>query len=57
VLSDTEKMIVHCTIMCLKENESLDYHRANGHDMSRITYYRIKRRVEEKKLARLQNSK
>jgi hypothetical protein len=53
VLSDTEKMIVNCTIMRLKENEALDYLRMNGHDMSRMTYYRMKRRVEEKKMQRL----
>ena len=51
VLSDTEKMIVNCTIMRLKESEALDYLRANGHEMSRMTYYRIKRRIEEKKHA------
>jgi hypothetical protein len=27
--------------------------KANGHEMSRMTYHRIKARVEEKKLARL----
>src|SRR5918911_2240555 len=53
VLSDTEKMVVNCTIMRLKENEALHYLKSNGYEMSRMTYYRIKSRVEEKKLARL----
>ena len=53
VLSDTEKLIVNCTIMRLKENEALAYLKENGHEMSRMTYYRIKAKVEEKKLARL----
>ena len=53
VLSDTENMIVNCTIIRLKDNESLEYLAANGHEVSRMTYYRIKRRVEEKKLALL----
>ena len=46
-------MIVNCTIIRLKDNESLEYLAANGHEVSRMTYYRIKRRVEEKKLALL----
>jgi hypothetical protein len=53
VLSDTEKMVVHCTIMRLKENEALEYLRDNGREISRMTYYRIKARVEQKKLQRL----
>ena len=53
VLSDTEKMVVNCTIMRLKENESLAYLIDNGQEMSRMTYYRIKARIEEKKLQRL----
>jgi hypothetical protein len=53
VLSDTEKLIVSCTIMRLKETEALTYLKENGHEMSRMTYYRIKARLEEKKLQRL----
>ena len=53
MLSDTEKLIVNRTVMRLRENEALDYLRINGHAMSRMTYYRIKRRVEEKKMKRL----
>ena len=53
MLSDTEKLVVRCTIMRLKENEALDYLKSNGHKKSRMTYYRIKARVEEIKLARL----
>jgi hypothetical protein len=53
VLSDTEKLIVNCTIMRLKETEALEYLKENGHEMSRMTYYRIKAKLEDKKLQRL----
>jgi hypothetical protein len=46
-------MIVNCTIMRLRENEALHYLKSNGHEISRITYYRVKRRVEQQKLARI----
>ena len=39
--------------MRLRENEALDYLKTNGYHISRMTYYRLKRRVEEKKLQRL----
>jgi hypothetical protein len=39
--------------MRLKEREVLTYLKENGHEMSRMTYYRIKAKLEEKKLLRL----
>jgi hypothetical protein len=46
-------MIVNCTIMHLRKNEALHYLKSNRHEISRMTYYRVKRRVEQKKLARI----
>jgi hypothetical protein len=53
VLNDTEKIVVNCIIMRLRENEALVYLAENGHKLSRMIYYRIKSRVELKKLKRL----
>ena len=45
-LNDTERLVVDCHIMRLKEGEALDYMKAKGHEIDRRTYYRIRGRLE-----------
>ena len=58
MLNDAERFVAQCIIMRLKEREAFDYLKTNGHEISRITYYRIKSRLDALKLkATSQNSK
>lgn len=53
VPNDIEKLVIHCATMRLNEEQALAYLKANGHEMSRATYYRIKGRLQATKLQRV----
>ena len=53
VPNDIEKLVLHCTTMRLNEEQALTYLKANGHEMSRATYYRIKGRLQATKMQRI----
>lgn len=50
MLKDTDKIVAHCMVMRLGEKEALSYLKTNGHEMSRITYYRIRKRLKSTKI-------
>ena len=53
VLSDTEKAVVETIRMRLSTEQALQYMKDNGFSVSRATYFRHKKKLEEKKLERL----
>ena len=53
VPNDTERLVIQCATMRLREDEALRYLKANGHEMSRATYYRIKGKLQTSKEERL----
>jgi hypothetical protein len=53
LLSDTEKAVVETIRMRLSIEQSLQYMKDNGFSISRATYFRHKKKMEEKKLERL----
>ena len=53
LLSDTEKAIVETIRMRLSTEQALQYMKDNGFSVSRATYFRHKKKLEEKKLERL----
>jgi len=53
MLSDTEKAIVETIRMRLSTEQALHYMKDNGFPISRATYFRHKKKLEEKKLERL----
>jgi hypothetical protein len=53
ILSDTEKSVVETIRMRLSTEQSLQYMKDNGFSVSRATYFRHKKKLEEKKLERL----
>ena len=53
VLSDTEKAVVETIRMRLTTDQALQYLKDNEFPMSRASYFRHKKKLEEKKLKRL----
>ena len=53
LLSDTEKAVVETIRMRLSTEQALQYMKDNGFPVSRATYFRHKKKLEEKKLERL----
>ncbi len=53
ILSDTEKAVVETIRMRLSTEHALQYMKDNGLSVSRATYFRHKKKLEEKKLERL----
>src|SRR5215211_2288007 len=53
ILNDTEKAVVETIRMRLSTEQSLQYMKDNGFSISRATYFRHKKKLEEKKLERL----
>ena len=53
ILSDTEKAVVETIRMRLSTEQALQYMKDNGFYVSRATYFRHKKKLEEKKLERL----
>src|SRR5215203_7324657 len=53
ILSDTEKAVVETIRMRLSTEQALQSMKDNGFAISRATYFRHKKRLEEKKLERL----
>jgi hypothetical protein len=53
MLSDTEKAIVETIRMRLSTEQALQYLKDSGFSISRATYFRHKKKLEEKKLERL----
>ena len=53
ILSDTEKAVVETIRMRLSTEQALQYMKDNGFCVSRATYFRHKKKLEEKKLQRL----
>ena len=53
MLSDTEKAVVETIRMRLSTEQALQYMKDNGFSVSRATYFRHKKKLEEKKLERL----
>jgi hypothetical protein len=53
ILSDTEKAVVETIRMRLSTEQALQYMKDNGFSVSRATYFRHKKKLEEKKLERL----
>ena len=53
VPNDIERLVIQCATMRLREGEALRYLKANGHEVSRATYYRIKGRLQANKEERL----
>ncbi|HET9807903.1 MAG TPA: hypothetical protein VFP49_13450, partial [Nitrososphaeraceae archaeon] len=53
ILSDTEKAVVETIRMRLSTEQALQYLKDNGFYVSRATYFRRKKKLEEKKLERL----
>src|SRR5215211_9101648 len=53
ILNDTEKAVVETIRMRLSTEQSLQYMKDNGFSISRATYFRQKKKLEEKKLERL----
>jgi hypothetical protein len=54
ILSDTERAVVETMIMNLLPTPALEYLRNAGFNLSRATYFRAKKRIEEKKQSRMQ---
>ena len=52
-ISDTEKAVVETIRMRLSTEHALQYMKDNGLSISRATYFRHKKKLEEKKLERL----
>jgi hypothetical protein len=52
-LNDTERLVLDCKTMRLKENEALAYLKLNGKEIAPATFYRVKARLEAEKLKRL----
>ena len=52
-MSDTEKAVVETIRMRLSTEQALQYMKDNGFSVSRATYFRHKKKLEEKKLERL----
>jgi hypothetical protein len=53
ILSDIEKAVVETIRMRLSTEQALQYMKYNGFSVSRATYFRHKKKLEEKKLQRL----
>ena len=53
ILSDTEKAVVETIRMRLSTEQALQYMKDSGFAISRATYFRHKKKLEEKKLERL----
>src|SRR5215204_1079957 len=53
ILSDTEKAVVETIRMRLSTEQALQYMKDNGFSISRATYFRYKKKLEEEKLERL----
>lgn len=53
MLNDTERHVMECIRMRLTEAQSFAYLKANDHDISRRTFYRIKGKLEAEKFKRL----
>ena len=53
ILNDTEKAVVETIRMRLSTEQALQYMKDNGFSVSRATYFRHKKKLEEKKLERL----
>ena len=53
LLNDTEKAVVDTIRMRLSTEQALQYMKDNGFPVSRATYFRHKKKLEEKKLERL----
>ena len=53
ILTDTEKAVVETIRMRLSTEQALQYMKENGFSVSRATYFRHKKKLEEKKLERL----
>jgi hypothetical protein len=53
MLSDTEKAVVETIRMRLTTDQSLQYLKDNGFSMSRASYFRHKKKLDEMKLKRL----
>ena len=53
ILSDTEKAVVETIRMRVSTEQALHYMKNNGLSISRATYFRHKKKLEEKKLERL----
>jgi hypothetical protein len=53
LLNDTEKTVVETIRMRLSTEQALQYMKDNGFSVSRATYFRHKKKLEEKKLERL----
>src|SRR5215211_3032873 len=53
ILNDTEKAVVETIRMRLSTDQALQYMKDNGVTVSRATYFRHKKKLEEKKLERL----
>jgi hypothetical protein len=53
LLNDTEKAVVETIRMRLSTEQALQYMKDNGFYVSRATYFRHKKKLEEKKLERL----
>jgi len=53
ILNDTEKVVVETIRIRLSTEQVLQYLQDHGFPMSRDTYFRHKRKVEEKKFIRL----
>lgn len=53
ILSDTEKAVVETVTMGLLPGPALKYLNDKGFDISRATYFRCKKRVEDKKTERM----
>jgi hypothetical protein len=53
ILNDTQKAVVETIRMRLSTEQSLQYLKDNGFFVSRATYFRYKKELEEKKLERL----
>ena len=53
MLSETEKGVIETIRMRLTTDQSLQYLKDNGFSMSRSSYFRRKKKLEEKKLKRL----
>ena len=55
ILNDTEKAVVETIRMRLSTEHALQYMKDNGFCVSRATYFRHKKKLEEKKFERLYN--
>lgn len=54
-LSHKNELVLTTILMRFSINQSLDYCKDNGYPISRATYCRIKRKLEDEKLSRLYN--